>query len=250
MTNMTSSSQSSLIATIARIPLEQSIYASIRALAPVIRAPQTLPADFLPSKYDVICGKGKQCYNHIGNRRFRVTIGTHVPRYQAAKTKSGKTAIVNSIVDIIRESKDARFVRYNKITSEWMELGDTGAREKVGQAIRDIVSSQRDPAQKARKAINEQRRKEESNSQFGCSLFSESTYEYQLDVQAPASASSRAPEPLFNRCQERPEVEIFSSKDLFRIGLPRDAEIPDLSSFFEDEDLVEPEPVSSAMLTL
>eukprot|EP00549_Striatella_unipunctata_P025730 CAMPEP_0118721100 /NCGR_PEP_ID=MMETSP0800-20121206/30523_1 /TAXON_ID=210618 ORGANISM="Striatella unipunctata, Strain CCMP2910" /NCGR_SAMPLE_ID=MMETSP0800 /ASSEMBLY_ACC=CAM_ASM_000638 /LENGTH=230 /DNA_ID=CAMNT_0006628903 /DNA_START=148 /DNA_END=837 /DNA_ORIENTATION=- len=40
---------------------------------------------FVPSNYHVICDKGKKHYNHIGNRRFRVTLEIFLGEYKKAK---------------------------------------------------------------------------------------------------------------------------------------------------------------------
>ena len=33
--------------------------------------PRNLPRDFVPGEYDVICPRGKQAWNHQGNKYFR-----------------------------------------------------------------------------------------------------------------------------------------------------------------------------------
>lgn len=124
------------------------IFANVRATAPVIRSPRSLPPNFVPSNYDVICAKGKKAFNSIGNRRFRVLIDVHLQSYKDAPTKLEKTAIVNSIVEVVRGVASAGFIKIDG--DEWIEVGDVAAREKVGQTIRDVLS-QRDPVKRAKK---------------------------------------------------------------------------------------------------
>lgn len=112
-----------------------------------------LPDGFQPSNYDVICGRGKSCFNHVGNRRFRLTIEMHVPKYAEVSSKLEKSLIVMSIVDIVREnSPQGGFVKYNARTSRWHEVGDHLAREKVGQALREALHAQ-DPTKREAKKL-------------------------------------------------------------------------------------------------
>ena len=75
------------------------------------------------SHRSVICGRGRECYNHFGNRRLRVLVDMNLEQYIQAKTKLDKTLIVSSIVDTIRgASKTGGFVRQCPDTNEWHEV--------------------------------------------------------------------------------------------------------------------------------
>jgi hypothetical protein len=123
-----------------------------------------LPAGFKPSATDVVCGKGKECFNHPGNKRFRDVIDANLNRYQSASNKMEKSAIVNEIVDLIRKdcSYNGGFVRPETYSSRWFEIGDDAAREKVGQVIRDAMLKQNPDGleikQRKRKARAEERK--------------------------------------------------------------------------------------------
>mmetsp|Transcript_8057 Transcript_8057/g.13343 ORF Transcript_8057/g.13343 Transcript_8057/m.13343 type:complete len:253 (-) Transcript_8057:769-1527(-) len=135
----------------------------IRAQAPVNRQ-TTLPLDFQPSAYDVICARGKAAWNHIGNRRFRVTIDVYLGKYKKSTSKVSKSLLVMEIVDIFREnSPRGGFVRQDNKSGRWFEVGDAIAREKVGQSLREILLQQ-DPkkcdAKRARKASQKKARRE------------------------------------------------------------------------------------------
>ena len=102
-----------------------------------------LPLHYQPTANDVLCGKGKQCFNHPGNRRFRAVVNANLQRYQAAPNKLDKTAIVNKIVQKVRKDcKVGGFVRPDNNSNRWFDIGDEAAREKVGQVIRDAMLKQ------------------------------------------------------------------------------------------------------------
>mmetsp|Transcript_5685 Transcript_5685/g.9892 ORF Transcript_5685/g.9892 Transcript_5685/m.9892 type:complete len:257 (-) Transcript_5685:122-892(-) len=129
------------------------IHENVRAQAPpLLRRSSKLPNTYSPGSYDVICGKGKSCFNHIGNRRFRITVELHLPRYTQSPSRVEKSSIVASIVDIVRSTGAVGFVKRDPDSGDWYDVGDHAAREKVGQTIRDILK-QRDPVRRARKNL-------------------------------------------------------------------------------------------------
>ena len=84
-----------------------------------------LDFDFVPNNYCVLCGKGKECYNYVGNRRFRVIVNIFLERYSEALNKSQKSQIVSNVVDVVRDSGGAFLKLENGV---WWEIGDTLAR--------------------------------------------------------------------------------------------------------------------------
>ena len=100
----------------------------------------SLAAEFQPGGHHIICGRGKQAYNSIGNRRYRLLIALHMSRYLEAHTKLDKSLVVISIVDAIRTCNGGFVKRCNK-TKRWIEIGDQSAREKVGHALRDAITA-------------------------------------------------------------------------------------------------------------
>lgn len=84
---------------------------------------------------------GKSCYEHVGNRRFRVTIAMNLKRYVEAQTRHEKSQVVHDIVAFLRHSSPTgAFVKMNYATGTWMTVCDAVAREKVGHALRDALS--------------------------------------------------------------------------------------------------------------
>lgn len=125
-----------------------------------------LPINYVPSDMDIICQKGRTAFNHIGNQHFRETVGLHLESYKNAPTKFSKSIIVNKIVDLTRQNCTRGFVRFNKDTNCWYEIGDTLAREKVGFTIRDELRK-KDPvfmkAQRTKKRDLKRKRTAERN---------------------------------------------------------------------------------------
>jgi hypothetical protein len=122
--------------------------------------PGTMPDGYLPSHSDVCCGRGKQNWNMPGNINFRSVIRASVARYVAAPSKADKTAVVVSVVDEIRRQgghflKEQQELQYDS-SSDWYDIGDAAAREKVGHSLRDqagssTYSASKSPLQLAKK---------------------------------------------------------------------------------------------------
>ena len=53
-----------------------------------------LPADFVPSEYSVLCGRGKSCTASPGNRHLKSLVQNFRKPYSEARTKVEKSAIV------------------------------------------------------------------------------------------------------------------------------------------------------------
>lgn len=84
-----------------------------------------MPADFVPNNYCVLCGRGKEYFNAVGNRRFRVIASNFLERYSQANSKSKKSQIVSNVIDTVRSSGGAFLRMENGI---WWEVGDVLAR--------------------------------------------------------------------------------------------------------------------------
>mmetsp|Transcript_62926 Transcript_62926/g.153207 ORF Transcript_62926/g.153207 Transcript_62926/m.153207 type:complete len:616 (+) Transcript_62926:428-2275(+) len=113
-----------------------------------------LPEEFVPDKCDVICQRGKECFEHAGNRKFRTIIDRHLDTYMKVKSRQQKSKIVTNIVDHIQKSAGddgGGFVRKDLLTRRWFRVSDKLAREKVGQALRDAIKSRRSAEKKKKK---------------------------------------------------------------------------------------------------
>jgi hypothetical protein len=146
-----------------------------RALAP--RPPSDaktgsqLGIDFEPSDYSVICGRGKENFNHIGNRRFRILTSMSMERYSRTdNNKATKSAIVSEIVAIVRQA-GGNFCKYK--TGEWYEVGDYYAREKVSSLLRDLLHTQYRSSAKAKIARRPRKQNKDQNQQAGLKQLAE-----------------------------------------------------------------------------
>ena len=160
-----------------------------------------LPVDFQPDCWSVICGRGKKVFNHVGNRRFRALCDQNLEKYAACKSKIEKSVIVMSIVDRIREgSKNGGLVKRDKVSGRWFEVGDSAAREKVGQQLREALN-QRDPVRLVnRKQRSMSYRKSQSNP--GASTSSVSSDAYSFSSKSGANGCilpNNKQEPIYER---------------------------------------------------
>ena len=106
-----------------------------------------LGAEFQPSKYSVICGRGKSSYNHNGNYRLRSLASTFVANYLTAGRKLARSAIISDIVALIRQEGGC-FCKFEE--GSWFEVGDECAREKVGSFFRDKLHNHYRSSSKAK----------------------------------------------------------------------------------------------------
>ena len=87
-----------------------------------------LPIGFIPSHNDILCGRGAECLNHEGNKRFRQLIDDNLELYIHTKTKSEKSIIIREIVKRIRnQSLPSGFVRKDLLTGQYFEVGEFSA---------------------------------------------------------------------------------------------------------------------------
>lgn len=84
-----------------------------------------LSESFELGEYDVICGRGRKCFNHIGNKRFRKIVKDYLPKYADASAKLDKTFIICDVVNRIRKnSPNGGFVKKDPMSGRYFEVGD------------------------------------------------------------------------------------------------------------------------------
>jgi hypothetical protein len=110
-----------------------------------------LPADFKPSVFSVICGRGKDSYDHVGNHHFRELASMFVARYSRAGSKADKSEIVSEMVGMIQQA-EGTFCKFEN--GAWFQVGDHYAREKAGALLRDMVQAQQRAPVKAKMTKN------------------------------------------------------------------------------------------------
>jgi hypothetical protein len=108
-----------------------------------------LRVGFQPCDYSVVCGRGKDSFNHAGNRRFRILASMFIGRYSQADSKAAKSATVSEIIDVIHQA-GGYFCKYERDTDTWFEIGDHCEREKVSSLLRDLMHTQYRSSAKAK----------------------------------------------------------------------------------------------------
>ena len=91
----------------------------------------------VPTRNDVLCGKGIVCSLHPGNQHYHALIQRHVPKY-ARSRRAGKSEIVRRIIDDIVVRNKGRFLRKTKKDPiAWQHASERAVREKVSHSLRD-----------------------------------------------------------------------------------------------------------------
>jgi hypothetical protein len=84
-----------------------------------------LPDDYQLGEHDVICGRGRKCFNHIGNQRFRKMVSDMLAKYSDSSSKIDKTYIICDIVNRVRNNSPfGGFVKKDAMTGRYFEVGD------------------------------------------------------------------------------------------------------------------------------
>lgn len=95
-----------------------------------------------PRDMDIICGRGKDNTRHKGNLRFEGMIRNYMAKYKSCRSKIGKTNLTLDILADLRQ-EGVSFVKLNKLTGQWDDIGDKAARLKISQTFREIDSNPR-----------------------------------------------------------------------------------------------------------
>ena len=85
-----------------------------------------LHVNYVLDLHDVICGRGKKCFNHYGNECFRTVIEARLDEYTNAASRIEKTMIIREIIANIRaKTPEGGFVKYDPIKKRYFEIGET-----------------------------------------------------------------------------------------------------------------------------
>jgi hypothetical protein len=93
-----------------------------------------------PTSVDVLCGRGKMCFHHVGDVSFRMLIAEHADTYKMAPTKKAKMQVVMLIVEIVT-SRGGRFLLISNKNDDgtWIDGGYKQGKKKTGHAFRDAL---------------------------------------------------------------------------------------------------------------
>ena len=123
------------------------------------------PKTVIPTKYDVLCGRGRTCFEFEGNKRFRCVIASNINRYANAGNRKAKTVVVKSIIRQIMES-GGRFLKKDPDTGAWYDGGMQIAKQKTGHSLRDACAPDKVKCMTAmHKALQEEKKKQGTQSQ-------------------------------------------------------------------------------------
>jgi hypothetical protein len=89
----------------------------------------------VPRPIDVLMGRDKLAQSHTGNSLYQLLIDDYRSRYDACETRIEKTIIASDIVFKVKED-GGRFLLRKKGETNWSEVDDWVAREKVTNAFR------------------------------------------------------------------------------------------------------------------
>jgi hypothetical protein len=84
---------------------------------------------------DVLCGRGGETNHHSGNIKYRTLVKCYQPLYIVSKRRD-KPRIAQKIVFTIRQ-RGGRFLKKDARSNTWRDVGNTKAREKTSQALRE-----------------------------------------------------------------------------------------------------------------
>lgn len=99
--------------------------------------------DFTPGSFedaDVLNGRGNGTTYHKGNQRFRQSVQKNKTRFFESVGDFGRRKIQREILEEVHNN-GGRFLKQNKGTGYWEELGEREALRKIGQALRDLKKS-------------------------------------------------------------------------------------------------------------
>lgn len=85
---------------------------------------------------DVLCGRGGETNHHQGNIQYRTLVKAFQPLYIASKRRD-KPRIAKCIVYTIRKQGGRFLKRTDPRSNTWTDVGNTKAREKTSQALRE-----------------------------------------------------------------------------------------------------------------
>jgi hypothetical protein len=112
-----------------------------------------------PGPADVVCARGRQFFNHPGNKRYRELINHATKKYASARNKMEKSLVVLEIIEKVHQA-NGRFIKREKKAGPWVEADEIFAREKCTQSLRDGLSTKYRSATKAKRERRSQHDKQ------------------------------------------------------------------------------------------
>lgn len=103
--------------------------------------------------YDIICGRSRDAYNNVGNRRFRITIQMFLQRYQELKNRAERKQFITYLTKLFRTELHFRFLK--KTEYGYFDVGEVEARKKIGHALLDRNMKRRHASNPLKSRVNQ-----------------------------------------------------------------------------------------------
>jgi hypothetical protein len=189
----------------------------------IVRSMALLPESFVPGDNDVICGRGRKCFNHSGNERFRVIVSGYLDKYSTATSKLEKSFMLSDIVAEVRKcSPNGGFVKKCPETKRFYEVGCFLAREKTSQAFRDALHDQYKSSNSAKKKRRQVSQATKLQKAYSASNIGYDASEEPLDAYTATSAKFMRVERRRSFCIEKdPLTGNIDSMDISEFGNKR-----------------------------
>jgi hypothetical protein len=104
------------------------------------RQNSVFPDTYQLTGYNVLVGRHKLAFNHVGNRRFRVVVSMFLPRYLQNPSRKERSLLIMEIVETISRA-GGHFLKQNKY-QQLVEISEKEKRNKVGHALRDAAAAE------------------------------------------------------------------------------------------------------------
>lgn len=88
---------------------------------------EPLPVDYVLGPNDILCGRGKKCFEHVGNRNFRKIVEATLNHYTSAPTKLEKSCIVRAVMDYMCSKSEGGFIRYDPLSNHYFKVSENVA---------------------------------------------------------------------------------------------------------------------------
>jgi hypothetical protein len=88
----------------------------------------------LPTKFDVLLGRGRPCQEHVGNQTLREWVSIFYKEYNAA-ARDEKTMMASQIVAFVHKTQ-GRFLQKDNDSGMWVPVSDKNSRDKVAHSFR------------------------------------------------------------------------------------------------------------------
>jgi hypothetical protein len=105
---------------------------------------QSTMDSYSPRPYDILCGRNRNAFNNIGNRRFRITVSMNVEKYGSLRSRYERSKFIASLAQTMKYEAGFRFLK--RKGGQQIELSDEEIRAKIGHAIRDLSTALRQNA--------------------------------------------------------------------------------------------------------